>query len=334
MGMDEIIAELEKQTNLSRKELMERIDKKCMDMDDLVTEEGAAYLVARELGLNLASNRRQLEIKNIIPEMRNLNVIGRVLRISSIKDFERHDGSKGRVVNLTLADSTGSIRIPLWDDQVKLVEESIKIGDIIQVTNGLSQENVFGNIEISLGRFGSIRQVDDSFELPSLEELTKKFFSLTIERTSIKDIVPGNFEIRSTITDVFRGKFIFNTCTVCGSTFIDNKCPEHGDVEASANVVISCIVDDGTDSLRVVFFRELAEKLSRVSSSELITKEPDTRYELIKEKLLGRDIILSGRVKKNVAFDRIEMIADDFKDLNPLEESKRLVEDIELAIGE
>ncbi len=331
--MDEIITELEKQTNLSKKEIMERIDKKCKDMDDLVTEEGAAYLVARELGLNIASNRRQLQIKNIVPDMRNLNVIGRVLRISSINEFEKQNGSKGRVVNLTLADSTGSIRLPLWNEQVKLVEEAIKIGDAIQVTNGFSQENVFGNIEISLGRFGSIRQVDDSFELPSLEDLTRKFFSLTTERASIKDIVPGNFEVRATITDVFKGKFIFNTCSVCGSTFVDNKCPEHGDVEPSANLVVSCIADDGTDSLRVVFFRELAEKVCGIHSSELAVKEPDIRYELVKEKLLGREFILSGRVKKNVAFDRIEMIVNDFKDLNVLEESKRLVGSIELAIG-
>lgn len=334
MGMNEIITELEKQTNTSRKELMERIDKKFKDMDELVTEEGAAYLVARELGLNLPSSRRQLEIRNIIPDMRNLNVIGRVVRISSINEFERQDGSKGRVVNLTLADNTGSIRLPLWDDQVKLVEESIKIGDVIQVTNGLSQENVFGNIEISLGRFGSIRQIDESSELPSLEELMKKFSSPVPERASIKDIVPGNFEIRATIADVFKGKFIFNTCSICGSTFVDSKCPEHGDVESSANMVISSVVDDGTDSLRVVFFRELAEKISGIPSSDLVVKEPETRYELIKEKLLGREIILSGRVKRNVAFDRIEMIADDFKDLNALEESKRLVDSIKLAVGE
>jgi hypothetical protein len=39
-------------------------------------------------------------------------------------------------------------------------------------------------------------------------------------------------------------------------------------------------------------------------------------------------------VKKNKLFDRLEMMANDFKDLNVLEESKKLVEEIELAIGE
>jgi len=67
--------------------------------------------------------------------------------------------------------------------------------------------------------------------------------------------------------------------------------------------------------------------------SGLINMETEKIHELTKEKILGREIIVSGRVKKNKFFDRLEMIVNDYKDLNALEESKRLAELIELKFG-
>ncbi|MFQ6062468.1 MAG: DUF2240 family protein, partial [Methanosarcinales archaeon] len=163
MAIEEILSEIEKQTDVSRQELQERIDKKQKDLSGLVSLEGAAHLVAKELGVDLLEKtKRRLEMKNIVSGMKNVNVVGRIFNISGINEFKRQDGSSGKVVNLFVGDSTDYIRLALWNDQTKLVEEGqIKLGDVIQIVNGFAKENVFGNIEIALGKYGSIRLVEN-----------------------------------------------------------------------------------------------------------------------------------------------------------------------------
>lgn len=331
---DEVLDKIEKQSNLSRTELMKKIDKRYEELDGLITREGAAYLVARDLDISLPTIVRKLQMKNVVIGMRNINVSGRIFKISKINEFERMDGSKGKVVNVSVSDGTGCLRVPLWDDQVDLIEnESVKLGDTIQITNGMSKENVFGDTEISLGKFGGIRQIEDTMEFPSEEELSKRFLFSSSERVLLKDIAPGNFEIKVTIVHVFRGKFLFTVCPVCSSRLDGDKCSEHGTVEPNYALVLSCIADDNTSDLRVVFFRELAESVCDIPSQELVLMDSDERYEKINEKLLGRDLIISGKVRKNKMFDSLEMIANDFTDINVLEETKKLVDEIELKVG-
>jgi replication factor A1 len=333
MSLEEILSEIEKQTDVSRDELLKKINQKCEQLSGLITKEGAAHLIARELGIDLPEEtRKQLQIKNIVSGMKNVNVIGRIIKISPINEFERSNGKKGKVVNLFVADDTSYFRLPLWNDQVKLIEEeAVKFGDTIQIFNGISKENIFGDIEISLGRFGGIRQVEA--KLPSVEELTKKFLSFAPEKTFIKDIAPGNFEIRATVVYVFKGNFLFDVCSICGNKLIEGKCSEHGEVEPNKSLVISCIVDDSTDSIRAVFFGELAERIITTKVSELTSLDTEKRYELISEKLLGKELILIGKVRKNKMFNRLELIVNEAKDLNVLEESKKLAEELELKVS-
>ena len=47
------------------------------------------------------------------------------------------------------------------------------------------------------------------------------------------------------------------------------ECKEHGEVKAEPAMVVSFIADDGTGVLRVVAFRDTAEKLTTTTASEL-----------------------------------------------------------------
>jgi len=336
ISVDEIVKEIEKRTGVSREEILKKIEQKQKELSGLISEEGAAHLVARELGINLLEEiRRKLEIKNIIPGMRNVNVVGRVFRVSRINGFKRADGSEGKVANFFIGDSSGFARVVLWDKQVKILEEYVKLGDVVQVFNGFARENIFGDIEISLGKYGGVKVIEDSFNLPSVEELNRRFFSP--QRIRISEVKPGVFEIQGNIVQIFRSNYIFNVCPVCENSVKEVegkfKCQEHGEIEAKPQLVISTIIDDGTGNLRVVFFRDLAEKISGVSASELLKIEEDKRYEYLKKKLLGKEVIVSGRIKKNKIFDRLELIANAYKHLNISEESKRLAKEVELKLN-
>ncbi|MEM7825413.1 MAG: DUF2240 family protein [Candidatus Aenigmatarchaeota archaeon] len=325
---EKILEEIVKRSNISREELEKMVSSKFEELSGLISREGAAYLVARELGIDLEPTRR-IKIKNIVAGMRNVNLIGRVFRISNITEFKKGDGSKGKVASIFIADDTGFIRLPLWDDEVKIIEDGLlNLGSTIQIINGIARENIFGDVEISLGRYGSIKEVEAE-NLPSIEEITNSVFRRT-ERVLIKDIRPGNFEVKGTIVHAFKNKLLFYVCPFCSATLEENKCKDHGSVEAVPELVISCILDDGTSNIRAVFFRETAEKLLGLKAEEIQTEQ---NFSLIEKKLLGRDIIILGRVKKNKIFDRLELIVNDFKDLNPEEETKKLLEELNLPLG-
>ncbi|MEM5794311.1 MAG: DUF2240 family protein [Candidatus Aenigmatarchaeota archaeon] len=323
---EKILEEIIKRSNISREEIEKMIFSKQEELSGLISREGAAYLVARELGIELEPRKRRLEIKNIVAGMRNVNIIGRVFKVSEIIKFKRADGNEGKVASIFLADNTGFIRLPLWNDQVKIIEEGlITPGIAVQVINGIAKENIFGDVEISLGRYGSIKEVEAE-DLPSLEEILNSFKKT--ERILLKDIKPGNFEVKGTIVHVFKNKLFFYVCPVCSETIEENKCEEHGEVEAVPELVISCILDDGTSTVRTVFFRDNAEKLLGLSAKELQNSEESFRT--VEEKLLGKELIIRGRIKKNKIFDRLELIVNDFEELNVEQEIKNLIEKINL----
>jgi replication factor A1 len=308
MGVEELLQELEKRSGLSREELMKRIDKKISELDNLITVEGAIYLVARELGIELPSPRRRVTISSILPGMRKVSFIGRVFKISRIVEFGV--GNKGKVVNLFVGDSTGYVKIPLWNEQVNFIDQKkVTVGSLVQVINGFAREGIYGEVEVSLGKFGMLKVLDTEIpEIPSAEELVQKFSSF--EKVKIKDIRPGNFEITGFIVKVFKANYVYNS-------------------NGEKIMIIPTLIDDGTGDIRVSFFRELAETLAGISVDELEKIEEDKRKSFLEERLLGKEIIVEGRVKKNEMYDRLEMVATNIKPFNPTEESYKLVEELE-----
>jgi replication factor A1 len=162
VSFEEILKEIVSKSGLSEQKILEKINEKYEEFSGLITKEGAAYIVARDLGIDLSAleRKRRLQIKNIFPGMKNINVIGRVFKISPITEFSRQNGTIGRVCNVFIGDETGFFRLPLWNDQVGNVEDRlVQEGDVVQITNGVARENIFGDIEISLGKYGNIRVI-------------------------------------------------------------------------------------------------------------------------------------------------------------------------------
>ena len=88
-SLEEIIDKIISETKISKKELEERIRVKREELGGLITEEGAAHIVASELGIDLFKDQKlsttQLFIKDLIPGMNNISVIGRVMKIYALR---------------------------------------------------------------------------------------------------------------------------------------------------------------------------------------------------------------------------------------------------------
>ncbi len=277
-----------------------------------------------------------IKIEDLAKDTKTANIVSRVYGFSRIIDFQRKDGTPGRAVNVYLSDGTGLTRLVLWDRQATAVEEgNIKIGDIIQIVNGTVRESTFGTeFEIILGKYTSVNLVENGdYSIPTAEEINKKFSMPYIPRTEIRGLVPGIYEISGTVVQVVRGSNLFYSCSMCGSKMVKEgdvqKCLEHGDVQGEPVIVFNIILDDGTDNVRIVFFRNVAEKALETQTETFANMNDEERHTLLNERLLGKDIVVVGKVQKNEAFERTEVVARDFKNLNPSEESKRLLEIIE-----
>ena len=313
---DSLVTIIEKKSKMGKDKINDMVDDKYAEFGGMITREAAAHLVAKTIGIELPKSiGSKLQIKNLMTGMRGVNLVGRIFKISPVNEFQKKNGDKGKVANVFVSDGTGYTRVPLWNDQVRMVEEEvINVGDAVEVINAMTKENVYGEVEIMIGKFGGLKIVEDDEGIPSLENVNKSYVSDSRSRSNIADLVPGKSEIRGTVVQVFRGKFIFGEGNDRG-------------------LVISCVIDDGTADIRVVFFRELAEKVSGAVPSDLEEMGEQARLEAMKKVLIGKELVISGNVKKNDFFKALELIADSATDLNPLEESKKLVEEVEAKIG-
>jgi len=155
--MDSDMEEIYRQVaeGISPEEFEERVKEKVSLMAGLCDSRTAAMLVARELG----SPEVMTKIGSIRPEMGNVTFTGRVIAVSPLREFQRSDGSLGRVANITLGDETGSVRIALWDENAELVKSGDIAVDQCLKVRGLAKEGYAGT-EVSLGRSGGLEEID------------------------------------------------------------------------------------------------------------------------------------------------------------------------------
>ncbi|MGB9941274.1 OB-fold nucleic acid binding domain-containing protein [Methanosarcina sp.] len=129
-------------------------------------------------------------VADITADMNDINVSGRILDIGEIRTFEKKDGSTGRVGNLLLGDSTGKIRLTLWDEKTSFLDE-IDFDETIEVLHAYSRENAFNQqVELNLGGRGIIQKSEKEIEY------RERF-------TDIANIVPGeSYSVQGKVSEV------------------------------------------------------------------------------------------------------------------------------------
>jgi hypothetical protein len=131
-------------------------------------------------------------------------------------------------------------------------------------------------------------------------------------------------EIRAPLLQVFESNIFYETCPTCHSRVKLNEsdnfhCEEHGEIETPEyGLIISGIADDGTGSIRVVFFNENAERLLGITAKEAKKlfdrkKKLDVVISLVK---IGKEFIFEGRARRNALFDRLEFIVSNVKEVD------------------
>ncbi len=161
LTLDTVIALiLSVRQDLTREEIQQLIHLKKEEASGLLTDEGATYMVANDLGVRLSGQsgpETHLRIKDIVMEANDATVTGRILLVYPLQTFTRSDGSRGKVVRLILADETGVLRVVVWDDKTDpIAQGGISQGHVVKVLHGYVRSGLDGKPELNVGSRGEI----------------------------------------------------------------------------------------------------------------------------------------------------------------------------------
>ncbi|MFH1400165.1 MAG: OB-fold nucleic acid binding domain-containing protein, partial [Nanoarchaeota archaeon] len=301
-----------------------RISQKLNQLSNLISEEGAAHIVANELGVKIFEVPKDPKIKDLISGMKEVTISARIVRKYELREFNR-DGREGKVANILIGDETGVMRAVMWNSMTDSFNQ-LNEKDTITIESGYIKENN-GRKEIHLNDKSKIKSSPSSAvgQAQPQEATRKKISELTATDT--------NVEVLGTIVQVYDIRF-FDVCPQCNKRLRDTEgtkaCLTHGKVEPLYNYVMNLFLDDGTDSVRCVLWKEQTQTLLGVADGTIqqYRLSPDT-FEQAKSDLLGEMIIIRGRINNNPNYDRVELIADHVDPKpNPGDEMKNLGGDL------
>lgn len=327
METAEIIEKITEESELQKEDIKEKIDEKMEEFEGLVSEEGAAHLVAKEHGINIAETKNQdLKIDNIVPEMRKVSIKARVVNITEANTFERDDGDEGKVQNMVLGDDTGTIRLTLWDEQTEIAEKVSK-EDTIQISGAYTVEDQNGNAEVRLGDEVQVKMIDEN-EVPEV----KKGAQGTTTQAEIGEVrTEGTtFEVTGMVMDIYTSNPFYRVDPDTGDTVRENDDGEYETDDGKTvenpdhRLAISGVIDDGTGNIRAVLFGNQARKLLQID--EETEKEGDKKaVEEAAQKAIGKEIKLTGRTRYNDYFGKIEILANNFEEVSEDEQIEQLL---------
>ncbi|MCL7411105.1 MAG: OB-fold nucleic acid binding domain-containing protein [Methanosarcinaceae archaeon] len=147
---------------VSKEEFVEKVNEKVEQMSGLCDEKTAAMLVAHDLGVT-DTGREVTKISAITVDSGNVNFIAKVMSVFNAKEFNRNDGTLGKVGNITVADETGSIRVTLWDDKADLITAgNIEIGQNMQISGYV--KDGYSGVEVNIGKNGVLAETDEEVD--------------------------------------------------------------------------------------------------------------------------------------------------------------------------
>jgi ssDNA-binding replication factor A large subunit len=175
-----------------------------------------------------------IKINEINLSLKSISVQGNVIRKTPINLFEKKDGSQGKVASLNLIDSTGTIRITFWNENVNKLKK-VEKGSTIRVTNlNPRQSNINPKkIELYANLNTKINEIEEEPKLSGKLVKNIKALQNMDEIVSFKGVISSVDNLKKVSL-------------------------KSGD-EVS---LLSFIVSDNTDGIRVTLWKELADKYS------------------------------------------------------------------------
>jgi replication factor A1 len=95
-----------------------------------------------------------LNVRDLKPGMSHVNITVRVRGVSESKQVVTSAGANHEILELSVCDESGSIKLVLWDEKIM----PLKVGDVVAVENGFVT-SFKGTWRINVGRYGNITRI-------------------------------------------------------------------------------------------------------------------------------------------------------------------------------
>lgn len=333
LSYEQIIEKIKEKADISEEEINKRVDQKMEQLAGLISKQGAAHIVANELKINVfeAVSGGKISTDKLLPGMRNIEITGKVMAVYEIREFSTEKGS-GKVGSFLMADENGMCRVTCWHEQTGKME-GLKEGDTVRIKDAYVRENN-GRNELHLNANSDIEVNPEGVEVNVPENVQQSRTEATRKKVSELNENDSNVELLGTILQAFNPRF-FEICPQCGKRARPREdqfiCPQHESVTPDYSYVMNLVLDDGSETIRVVLFRQQLEQLIGKTRDEVLEyRKEQEKFESVKIDLLGQLVKLRGRASKNTVFDRIEFVAQEVDmSPDPEEEIKRLKRETE-----
>ena len=254
MKTEAYIKKIVEETGLSKSEIQTLVEEKKEELKGLISDEGALFVIAKELGVDVTSENQELldevelNISDITLNMKNIVIIGRIKEIYNVNSFNKNNGETGYVGSFLLHDNTGDIRIVLWDDQVSIFKDDrFEKNGIVKILNGTARTGRNNGLEVHIGRFSKIMLSPEDVDYKKYPKIKDKF-------VKIQDITEN---LESTSTE---GK-VMNRFSAKEFTRKDGQIGR----------VSSIILRDSTGKIRITFWNDDIEKIENIEEGDFIS---------------------------------------------------------------
>ncbi len=298
---ENILEKIARVSGNDKEEIKRKVEAKKAKLSGLISEEGAAQVVAAELGVNF--DEESFKINELVPGMRKVSLVGKVINTYPVRTFKNKKGEDLKVLNFFIGDETSNIKVVLWDANhiEKFENKELGEGSIIEIENGSMRGN-----ELHLGSFSEIKLSSESIENVVTEKIVK-------EKNIADFAISEGIKTRAFVVQSFSPKF-FYVCPECKKKAVQDgegfKCKEHGKVTPEKRALINFVLDDGTETIRAVAFSDNFEKLG------LGPLDDQEKLMVQREELLGKELFFIGNVRLNKYFNNDELIIEDIKEVN------------------
>ena len=298
---DTLLKKVTEHSGLSEQEVESKVSEKLEALAGLITKEGALQIIANDLGVKVLSEGfSKMTVDQLAPGLRSISLTLRVLDLYEVRTFER-DGREGKLAPFLAGDESGQVRVVGWGELADAVQSLVK-GDVVVLSNCYVKEGYRGGVEVHLNDRSEIEKNPDGVSV-SVKDPTAK-------RKKMEDITKSDdlVEVFGTIVQVY-DPYFYEADPKTG-----RKVSGTPPAETEFRGILNVFVDDGSRSLKAVFFNEQFKALSE-SPLDSLREDAQSRDEF-KESLLGSFITLSGRVRYSEQYDQLDINVEQFT-LNP-----------------
>ncbi len=295
---EQIVQMISRSSELSAEDIERKIEAKRARLSGLISKEGAAQIVASELGINF--EKQKMRISELLGGMKRISLTGKIIKMNRVIEYNKNNRS-GKIGSFVIADETGNMRVVLWDtNHISLVEKGeINEGDVVEISGADVR-----NFEIHLSGFADLKKSAKTIENVQMKNV--------VHPKKISEIqVNDNVLVRAFAVQIFGPTFFF-VCPECSKKVSEiNECITHGKVAPLRRAILNLVIDDGTGTIRSVLFSEQIGKLASeadLESTDMFMKK--------REELLGKELIIEALSRKNRLSEAVELIVSDVHEAN------------------